>query len=46
VGDLVNLEIDLLGKYVRKYLYQIFGAPSASSPGTGLSVARLRELGF
>ena len=46
VGDLVNLEIDLLGKYVRKYLHQIFGAPSASSPGTGLSVARLRELGF
>jgi riboflavin synthase len=46
VGDLVNLEIDLLGKYVRKYLHQIFGAPSASPTGAGLSVARLRELGF
>ena len=46
VGDLVNLEIDLLGKYVRKYLQQIFGAPSVSPAGTGLSVARLRELGF
>jgi riboflavin synthase len=46
VGDLVNLEIDLLGKYVRKYLQQIFGASSASPAGTGLSVARLRELGF
>jgi riboflavin synthase len=46
VGDLVNLEIDLLGKYVRKYLHQIFGAPSAAAAETGLSVARLRELGF
>jgi riboflavin synthase len=46
VGDRVNLEIDLLGKYVRKYLQQLFGAPSDSPAGTGLSVARLRELGF
>jgi riboflavin synthase len=46
VGDLVNLEIDLLGKYVRKYLHQIFDAPAASSTEAGLSVARLRELGF
>jgi len=46
VGDLMNVEIDLLGKYVRKYLHQIFGAASASSTGTGLSVARLHELGF
>ena len=46
VGDLVNVEIDLLGKYVRKYLDQIFGAPSTSPTETGLSVARLRELGF
>ena len=46
VGDRVNLEIDLLGKYVRKYLHQIFGAPAAAPTGTGLSVARLRELGF
>jgi riboflavin synthase len=46
LGDLVNLEIDLLGKYVRKYLHQIFGAPSAAPAETGLSVARLRELGF
>ena len=46
MGDLVNLEIDLLGKYVRKYLHQIFGASSAAPAETGLSVARLRELGF
>ena len=46
VGDLVNLEIDLLGKYVCKYLQQIFGVPAAASAGTGLSVERLRELGF
>jgi len=46
VGDRVNLEVDLLGKYVRKYLQQIFGDPSDAPAGTGLSVARLRELGF
>jgi riboflavin synthase len=46
VGDQVNLEIDLLGKYVRKYLHQIFGTPSATAAGTGLSIERLRELGF
>ena len=45
-GARVNLEIDLLGKYVRKYLQQIFGAPAAMPTGTGLSVERLRELGF
>src|SRR5262247_1309257 len=45
VGDLVNLEIDVIGKYVRKYLQQIFGAQPATA-GTGLSVERLRELGF
>ena len=44
VGDRVNLEIDLIGKYVRKYLQQIFGAPPAA--GAGLTVERLRELGF
>ncbi len=46
VGERVNLEIDLIGKYVRKYLQQIFGASPASASGAGLSVERLRELGF
>jgi riboflavin synthase len=46
VGDRVNLEIDLIGKYVRKYLQQIFAAQSAAAAGAGLSVERLRELGF
>jgi len=46
VGDRVNLEIDLIGKYVRKYLQQIFGVPPAAASGAGLSVERLRELGF
>lgn len=46
VGDLVNLEIDLIGKYVRKYLQQMFGAAADAPAGSGLSVARLRELGF
>ena len=46
VGDLVNLEIDFIGKYVRKYLQQIFGASPVPAAGAGLSVERLRELGF
>jgi len=46
VGDRVNLEIDLIGKYVRKYLQQIFGTQPAAASGAGLSVERLRELGF
>src|SRR5262249_11705227 len=45
VGERVNLEVDVIGKYVRKYLQQIFGGSSAAA-GTGLSVERLRELGF
>lgn len=46
VGDLVNLEIDLIGKYVQKYLQQIFGEGGRSAPPTGLTEARLRELGY
>ena len=46
VGDPVNLEIDLIGKYVRKYLQQILGASQPSAAGAGLTVERLRELGF
>jgi riboflavin synthase len=46
VGDRVNLEVDVIGKYVRKYLQQIFGASPASASEAGLSVERLRELGF
>src|SRR5215813_9864358 len=45
VGERINLEVDVIGKYVRKYLQQIFGGSSAAA-GTGLSVERLRELGF
>ncbi len=43
VGDVVNLEIDLLGKYIRKYLHQMFGDVR---PGSGLTAERLRELGY
>ena len=46
VGDRVNLEVDVIGKYVRKYLQQIFGASPASASEAGVSVERLRELGF
>jgi riboflavin synthase len=48
-GDTVNLEIDLIGKYVRKYLQQMFGDQrphGASAPGSGLTMERLRALGY
>jgi len=46
VGERVNLEVDVIGKYVRKYLQQIFAGQSAAAAEAGVSVERLRELGF
>lgn len=40
-GDAVNLEADLLGKYVERLLHARFGAPQA-----GLTTAFLQENGF
>src|SRR5437879_4856412 len=42
-GDAVNLEADILGKYVERYLQQRDVAATADSP---LTVARLQEQGF
>ena len=42
-GDVVNLEGDILGKYVERYLEAGHGAPNISSK---LTVASLREKGF
>ena len=46
IGDLVNLEIDLIGKYVHKYLQQIFGDTGRPPASPGLTEERLRELGY
>jgi riboflavin synthase len=46
VGDVVNLEIDLIGKYVRKYLWQMFGEAPTSTSSPGLTLERLRQWGF
>jgi riboflavin synthase len=46
VGDVVNLEIDLIGKYVYKYLHQIFQEQRPLAPSHGLTIERLRALGF
>ena len=46
VGDVVNLEIDLIGKYVYKYLQQIFGGQPAPTHPSGLTVEQLRAWGF
>jgi len=42
-GSKVNIETDVIGKYVRRYLRQITGGPGESG---GLTVARLRDAGF
>ena len=41
-GDPVNVETDVLGKYVRRYLAQLAATPS----GGGLTLEKLRESGF
>jgi len=43
VGSKVNIETDVIGKYVRRYLRQITGSPD--KPG-GLTVEKLRDAGF
>lgn len=40
VGDTVNVETDVVGKYIAKYLSQ------AAPPKTGLTLEKLREHGF
>ena len=42
VGDVVNIETDIIGKTVRRQLERMLGKQS----GGGLSVERLKELGF
>ena len=46
VGDVVNLEIDLIGKYVYKYLQQMFGDHSPPTHSPGLTIEQLRAWGF
>lgn len=44
-GELVNIETDILGRYVRRLVERILGSASGTPPG-GLSKARLAEWGF
>jgi riboflavin synthase len=46
VGDVVNLEIDLIGKYVYKYLHQMFGDQPTPTRTSGLTIEQLRAWGF
>jgi riboflavin synthase len=52
VGSKVNIETDVIGKYIRRYLWQIAGASGedggpakAGGPG-GLTIEKLRNAGF
>jgi len=44
VGDRVNIETDVIGKYVRRFLQQLLADGGAS--GGGLSLEALRDAGF
>jgi riboflavin synthase len=44
-GQKVNIEMDVLGKYVRRYLQNILSDAAEGSPG-GLTIEKLRESGF
>jgi len=46
VGDRVNVELDVLGKYVRQYLLAMGLGREAGGRAGGLTVERLRESGF
>jgi riboflavin synthase len=39
VGSAVNIETDIIGRYVKKYLQQL-------SPTGGLTIEKLRQAGF
>ncbi|MBN1553187.1 MAG: riboflavin synthase [Phycisphaerae bacterium] len=45
VGDRVNLEVDILGKYIRRYLQQMLG-DGESAATTGLTLEKLKTAGF
>lgn len=44
VGDPVNIEVDILGKYVRRYLQQMLTTPSPAAGG--LTLEKLKQAGF
>ena len=41
VGTKINLETDVIGKYIRRYIQQI-----ASQPSGGLTLEKLQQAGF
>ena len=46
VGMSVNLETDILGKYVERLMAPLPSGSPASEPSRGLSMEELRELGY
>jgi riboflavin synthase len=45
-GRRVNIETDVLGKYVRKYVLAMKEPEPAANDGKGITIERLRETGF
>ncbi|MBN1941863.1 MAG: riboflavin synthase [Phycisphaerae bacterium] len=45
VGETVNIEVDILGKYVRQYLQQMLSGDSPAAPN-GLTLEKLQNAGF
>ena len=46
VGDRVNIEVDILGKYIRRYLQQMLKGDTPGTPPAGLTLDKLRDAGF
>jgi riboflavin synthase len=52
VGSKVNIETDVIGKYIRRYLRQIVGASGEDATQArvggsgGLTIEKLRDAGF
>ena len=45
-GTPVNLEFDIIGKYVARWLELSRGTAAAESPSTPLTLDRLKDLGY
>ena len=47
-GSLVNIESDIIGKYIRRQLMEagVIPRPSEKCSGSGITMEKLREAGF
>ena len=45
-SDQVNIELDILGKYIKRYLMQMFSGQDNQKPASNITLDKLRQQGF